>query len=313
MGVATATACAKLGLDCTIYMGAIDVKRQNPNVQTMQLLGAHVIPVESGQQTLKDAINEAIRDWIGDSKTTHYLIGSALGPAPFPDIVHCFQSIQGSELVMQCKYYNIIPHVLCACVGGGSNAMGFFAPFVSDYKHVHGMSPVLYAVEAGGKGELLGDHAKRLTTVSLENKTPSRKKGNARYSIVHGYKSYFLTNNDGQVEKTHSISAGLDYPGVGPHLARLVEEKKIHASYAMDTEVLEALKLFARKEGILFALESAHAAVDACKRARTISRKMNIIINMSGRGDKDLFITAPENDKEMWGQFLKDEIIRLGL
>jgi len=289
-GVATAAACAKLGIECVVYMGAIDVDRQQPNVATMELFGAKVVPVYSGSKTLKDAINEAFRDWAESFSNTYYLIGSALGPSPYPDMVRVFQSVIGRETKAQLAERGVIPEALVACVGGGSNAIGFFEPFLDDE------TPRLVGVEAGGIGQGKGEHASRMT-------------GNgARIGIVHGYKSRFLLDDDGQVAETHSISAGLDYPGIGPELASLGRSGRIEFRRATDTEALEALTFLAKTEGIVFALESAHAASAALSLARSLQRGKAVVVNMSGRGDKDLFITAPLLRPKEWKDFLEREL-----
>ena len=292
-GLATAAACAKLGLDCTIYMGEIDVKRQQPNVATMEMYGAKVHAVKSGSRTLKDAVNEAMRDWAAHPDTTHYVLGSALGPAPFPDIVREFQSVIGYEVEQQCKERNIDVAAMVACVGGGSNAMGFFAPFI-DKKE-----PRLIGAEAGGIGPGVGENACRMT-------------GNAsREGIVQGYKSRFLLDEDGQALPTRSISAGLDYMGIGPQLAALGASGRVEFTSILDKEALEAIQFFAKNEGILFAMESAHAGAAAMKIAKELPKDKAVIINMSGRGDKDLFITSPVFRKQEWINFLKAEVERL--
>lgn len=292
-GLATAAACAKLGLDCTIYMGEIDVKRQQPNVATMEMYGAKVHAVKSGSRTLKDAVNEAMRDWAAHPDTTHYVLGSALGPAPFPDIVREFQSVIGYEVEQQCKERNIDVAAMVACVGGGSNAMGFFAPFI-DKKE-----PRLIGAEAGGIGPGVGENASRMT-------------GNAsREGIVQGYKSRFLLDEDGQALPTRSISAGLDYMGIGPQLAALGTSGRVEFTSILDKEALEAIQFFAKNEGILFAMESAHAGAAAMKIAKELPKDKAVIINMSGRGDKDLFITSPVFRKQEWIDFLKAEVERL--
>lgn len=292
-GLATAAACAKLGLDCTIYMGEIDVKRQQPNVATMELYGAKVHPVTSGSRTLKDAVNEAMRDWAAHPDTTHYVLGSALGPAPFPDIVREFQSVIGYEVKQQCAERNIDIGAMVACVGGGSNAIGFFSPFVDEKK------PRLIGAEAGGIGPGIGENASRMT-------------GNAsREGIVQGYKSRFLLDEDGQALPTRSISAGLDYMGIGPQLAALGASGRVEFTSILDKEALEAISFFAKNEGILFAMESAHAGAAAMKIARELPKNKAVIINMSGRGDKDLFITSPVFRRDEWISFLKAEVERL--
>lgn len=292
-GLATAAACAKLGLDCTVYMGEVDVRRQQPNVASMELYGAKVRAVTSGSRTLKDAVNEAMRDWAAHPNDTHYVLGSALGPAPFPDIVREFQSVIGKEIQKQCAERNIKPTAIIACCGGGSNSIGCFAPFI-DQKE-----PRLIAVEAGGIGPGVGENASRMT-------------GNAsREGIMQGYKSRFLLDEDGQALPTRSISAGLDYCGIGPQLAALGKSGRVEFTSALDREALDALKFFAKNEGVLFAMESSHAGAQAIKMAPTMSKDDVIIINMSGRGDKDIFITSPVFRPEEWKNFLEAEVERL--
>lgn len=292
-GVATAAACAKLGLECIVYMGEVDVRRQQPNVAAMELYGAKVVPVTSGSRTLKDAVNEAMRDWAAHPDTTHYCLGSALGPAPFPDIVREFQSVIGKEVKKQAKERNLDVEALIACCGGGSNSIGFFSPFIDE------KSPRLIAVEAGGIGPGIGENASRMT-------------GNAsREGILQGYKSRFLLDEDGQALPTRSISAGLDYCGIGPQLAELGNSGRVEFSSALDKEALDAVKFFAKNEGILFAMESAHAGAEAIKLAPKIPSNKAIIINMSGRGDKDIFITCPVFRPAEWKEFLISELKRL--
>ncbi len=292
-GVATAAACAKLGLDCTVYMGEVDVRRQQPNVSTMEMYGAKVHAVTSGSRTLKDAVNEAMRDWAANPDTTHYCLGSALGPAPFPDIVREFQSVIGREVERQAKERKLDIAALIACCGGGSNSIGFFSPFI-DRK-----TPRLIAVEAGGTGPGVGQNASRMT-------------GNAsREGIMQGYKSRFLLDEDGQSLPTSSISAGLDYCGIGPQLAALGNAGRIEFTSALDKEALDAVLFFAKNEGVLFAMESAHAGAEAIKLAPTLPKDKAIIINMSGRGDKDIFITCPVFRPEEWKKFLAAELERL--
>ena len=292
-GVATAAACAKLGLDCTVYMGEVDVRRQQPNVSTMEMYGAKVHAVTSGSRTLKDAVNEAMRDWAANPDTTHYCLGSALGPAPFPDIVREFQSVIGREVEKQAKERSLDVAAMIACCGGGSNSIGFFSPFI-DRKE-----PRLIAVEAGGTGPGVGQNARRMT-------------GNAsREGIMQGYKSRFLLDEDGQSLPTSSISAGLDYCGIGPQLAALGNSGRIEFTSALDKEALEAVMFFAKNEGVLFAMESAHAGAEAIKLAPTLPKDKAIIVNMSGRGDKDIFITCPVFRPEEWKKFLASELERL--
>ena len=287
-GVATAAVAAKLGLECRVYMGEVDVRRQRPNVFWMELFGAELVPVGSGSRTLKDAINEALRDWSDTFDRTHYVIGSVMGPSPYPDMVREFQSVVGREVADQCRQLGVQPTALIACVGGGSNALGFFAP------HLEASSPRLIGVEAGGRGPGLGDHAARMS-------------GSGVPGIVHGYKSLFLTDGDGQVAETHSISAGLDYPGVGPQLAHLGSSGRVEFTTASDDEALDAVRLFARTEGIIFALESAHAGAAAIREARALPDDADVVVNVSGRGDKDLFILAGALQPERWAEFLKRE------
>lgn len=270
-GVATAAACALLGLECVVYMGAEDVKRQRMNALRMDLLGATVVPVDSGSRTLKDAINEAIRDWVTHVETTHYVIGSVVGPHPYPMIVRDFQSIIGRETRDQMlQREGRLPDLLIACVGGGSNAIGFFHPFLED-RGVH-----LIGVEAGGRGIDTHHHAATLV--------------GGRVGVLHGAKSYLLQDEDGQVSETHSISAGLDYPGVGPEHAWLKDSGRAEYAFATDEEALDALRLLAETEGILPALESSHALAQAVKVAPLMRNDQTICVCLSGRGDKDLDI-----------------------
>jgi tryptophan synthase beta chain len=287
-GVATAAVCAKLGLSCRVYMGEVDMRRQRPNVFWMERYGAEVVPVKGGSATLKDAVNEALRDWASSFPSTHYLLGSALGPSPYPDMVREFQAVIGRELEQQMHEKGVDCAALVACVGGGSNAIGFFSPFLET------ATPELIGVEAGGRGTGRGDHAARMN-------------GRGRPGIVQGYKSLFLADDDGQVLPTHSISAGLDYPGIGPQLAHLGESGRIRFTTASDAEALEAVRFFARTEGLVFALESAHAAATAMRAAREYPAEKALVVNMSGRGDKDLFILARELDRENWLSFLAAE------
>jgi tryptophan synthase beta chain len=292
-GLATAAACARLGLECAVYMGEVDVARQQPNVAAMELYGARVVPVTSGSRTLKDAINEAMRDWAATFDTTHYLIGSALGPAPFPDMVRAFQSVIGKEVEREIQARNLDVEALVACVGGGSNAIGFFAPFTDK------QSPRLVGAEAGGIGPGPAENAVRMTGTASSD------------GIIHGYKSRFLVTGDGQVAETRSISAGLDYPGIGPELAFLGESGRIEFTSVSDVEALDAVKFFARTEGVIFALESAHGGAAAINLARRTGRGKAVIVNMSGRGDKDIFITSPVFRPDEWKKFLASELSRL--
>ena len=271
-GVATATACALLGLECVIYMGAVDMQRQALNVFRMRLLGAEVRAVKSGSQTLKDAINEAIRDWVTNVRTTHYLLGSALGPHPYPRIVRDFQRVIGEETRQQIlEAEGRLPDLLIACVGGGSNAIGFFHPFLQD----EGVAMV--GVEAGGLGIASGKHAARFAD-------PKR----GRVGVLHGTMTYVLQDEHGNILETHSVSAGLDYPAVGPEHAWLREIGRVEYTYATDEEALEAFRTLARLEGIIPALESAHAVAEAIKRAPKMRPDQIVIVNLSGRGDKDV-------------------------
>jgi len=286
-GVATATMAARFGLECAIYMGEVDVDRQRPNVFWMERLGAKVIPVSDGSRTLKDAINEAFRDWVTNMDTTHYLLGTACGPHPFPEMVTYFQSIIGKEARAQIMTLEgALPKRIYACVGGGSNAMGLFSGFLDD--------PVeLIGVEAGGKGLASGLHASRLCS------------SDASIGVAQGYKTYFLQNSDGQMRETHSIAAGLDYVGVSPILSQLKENGHARFEAATDPEVVEALALTMRKEGLIPALESGHAFAQAFKEAPELSPEDIIIINQSGRGDKDIFTVADAFEDPAWRTFIK--------
>lgn len=267
-GVATATACALFNMPCQVYMGKEDTIRQELNVFRMKLLGTQVIAVESGSRTLKDAINEALRDWIATVKNTHYVIGSVVGPHPFPTIVRNFQAIIGEEAKSQCKEFGFKePDYIIACVGGGSNAMGIFHPFKSS-------NAKLIGVEAGGRGERIGDNSASIS------------KG--QVGVFHGKKSYFLQNADGQIAPAHSVAAGLDYPGVGPEHAAYKESGRAIYVSINDEEALAAYKLLSEKEGIIPALESSHAVAYAVKLAAKLPKDKNILVNLSGRGDKDL-------------------------
>lgn len=269
-GVATATACALLGLDCTVYMGEEDAHRQELNVFRMKLLGAQVSIVKSGSRTLKDAINEALRDWVTNVETTHYIIGSVVGPHPFPLIVRDFQKVIGQEAKEQIlKLEGKLPNAIIACVGGGSNAMGIFYPFLED----EGVR--LIGVETGGLGLNTGKHAASINGGSV--------------GILHGMKSYFLQDEEGQILPTHSVSAGLDYPGVGPEHAYLFESKRAEYVWANDEEALEGFKILSKLEGIIPALEPAHAVLKTIELAKEIGREGVVILNLSGRGDKDMF------------------------
>ena len=279
-GVGSATATALLGLECHVYMGSVDMARQKPNVFRMKLLGAEVIPVESGSKTLKDAINEAIRDWVTNVRTTFYLLGSVLGPHPYPMMVRDFQSVIGVEAREQMlEQAGRLPDVCVACVGGGSNAMGLFHGFRDD-EHVD-----LIGVEAGGHGIDSGEHAARFADPVM-----------GRLGVLHGTRSYVLQNDDGQIMHTHSISAGLDYASVGPEHAYLRQLERAYYTLATDDEALEAFQLLSKLEGIIPALESAHAVAEAIKRAPTMAKDSILLINLSGRGDKDLDTVIRELD-----------------
>ncbi len=270
-GVAVATVAAKFGLDCAIYMGAKDYARQSMNVFRMRLLGAEVIPVHSGSQTLKDATNEAIRDWVANVRNTHYIIGSVVGPHPYPVIVRDFQSVIGKETKRQLKEFEgKLPDYVLACVGGGSNAMGIFYPFI-DKPEVR-----LIGVEAAGMGIESGKHAATITGGSI--------------GVIHGMKSLLLQDENGQVKQTHSISAGLDYPGVGPEHAYLASSKRVEYYAVTDEEALRALKLLSQLEGILPALETSHALAYLEKLMPKLTKDEIVVVNISGRGDKDLDI-----------------------
>jgi tryptophan synthase beta chain len=271
-GVASATAAALLGLECVVYMGSTDIARQQPNVQRMKLLGATVCPVDSGTRTLKDAINEAIRDWVTNVGTTYYLLGSALGPHPYPTIVRDFQSIIGAEARQQMlTAAGRLPDVCVACVGGGSNAIGLFHAFRDD------PGVRLIGVEAGGEGVATGRHAARFADPIM-----------GRPGVLHGTRTFVLQDAAGQIANTHSISAGLDYPAVGPEHAYLREVGRAEYTIADDDEALAAFQLLAQTEGILPALESAHAIAEVVKLAPTLRPDQLILVNLSGRGDKDL-------------------------
>ena len=285
-GVATATMAAKFGFDCTIYMGEIDVERQRPNVFWMERLGAEVVSVKEGTRILKDAINEAFRDWVSNMDTTHYVLGTACGPHPFPEMVTYFQSIIGKEAREQIlEREGKLPLRVYACVGGGSNALGIFSGFMDD--------PVeLVGVEAGGKGLESEAHAARL---ALKD---------ARVGVAQGYKTYFLQDADGQMKETHSVAAGLDYVGVSPILSHLKETKRVRFEAATDAEVVEALSLTIRKEGVIPALESAHAFAHAFKEVQQLPQSESVIINQSGRGDKDIFTVADAFEDPNWKNFI---------
>jgi tryptophan synthase beta chain len=268
-GVATATACALLGLECRVYMGTEDMARQALNVFRMRTLGAEVTGVDSGSRTLKDAINEAMRDWVTTVETTHYILGSVLGPHPFPQIVRDFQSVIGREARSQIlKREGTLPTLLIACVGGGSNAIGLFHPFLRD------PSVRMVGVEAGGEGIDSGRHAARFQE--------------HRDGVLHGTRTYVLQNEDGQIRETHSVSAGLDYPAVGPEHAMLFDARRVQYTYATDQEALDAFGYLARVEGILPALEPAHAVAHLRKIGPVLTPEDLVVLNLSGRGDKDV-------------------------
>jgi tryptophan synthase beta chain len=272
-GVATATVCARLGLDCVVYMGAVDIERQAINVYRMKLLGATVVPVTSGSQTLKDALNEALRDWVTNVHDTFYIIGKVAGPHPYPLMVRDFNSVVGREARAQMlDQYGKLPSALVACVGGGSNAIGLFHAFLND------ADVAIYGAEAAGEGLATGHHAASLAA--------------GRPGVLHGNRTYVLCDDDGQIVETHSVSAGLDYPGVGPEHAFLKDEGRVEYLGVTDDEALAAFHTLARTEGILAALESSHAVALAMKLARDMPRDATVLVNLSGRGDKDVHTIA---------------------
>jgi tryptophan synthase beta chain len=282
-GVATATVCALFGLACVVYMGTEDVRRQRLNVFRMKLLGAEVREVDSGSRTLKDAINEALRDWVTNVADTYYLLGSALGPHPYPLMVREFQSIIGREARAQIlEQEGRLPDALVACVGGGSNSIGLFHPFLGD------ASVRMVGVEAGGTGAELGLHAARFN-----------ERGGGRPGVLQGTMSYVLQDERGQIASTHSISAGLDYPSIGPEHAFLHDAGRVEYVSASDDEALEAFRLLSQLEGIIPALESAHAVAHALKLARELTREQLIVVNLSGRGDKDVHTVAEKTGEEI--------------
>jgi tryptophan synthase beta chain len=285
-GVATATMAAKFGFSCTIYMGDVDVERQRPNVFWMERLGAEVVPVKEGTRILKDAINEAFRDWATNMDHTHYVLGTACGPHPFPEMVTYFQSIIGKEAREQMMAREgRLPNRVYACVGGGSNALGIFSGFLND--------PVeLVGVEAGGEGLETGRHASRLASTD------------GSIGVAQGYKTFFLQNMDGQMQETHSVAAGLDYVGVSPILASMKEEGRVRFAATPDKEVLDAMSLTLKKEGLVTALESAHAFAQAFKEAPDLSKEDIVLINLSGRGDKDIFTIADAFKDPAWRAFI---------
>jgi len=287
-GLATATVCAKFGLECIVYMGAKDYKRQRPNVFWMEQLGTTVIPVEAGCQTLRDAINAALRDLISNPEDTHYLLGTVCGPNPYPAMNTYFQKIIGEETRVQTiAQTGKLPDYLLACVGGGSNALGLFYDFLDDD------TVKMIGVEAGGKGVGGHEHAARFEGGSV--------------GVAEGFKSYFLQNEDGQLSDTHSISAGLDYAGIGPQIAYLKDTGRVSFSYALDEEVLSAYQMLVQSEGVFAAMESSHAVSEVIKLAPSLDKNKVIVFNCSGRGDKDLFIVTRELGDKGFKQFLSDQ------
>jgi tryptophan synthase beta chain len=272
-GVATATVAALFNLPCTVYMGEVDIARQQPNVFRMRLLGAEVVPVKSGTRTLKDAMNEALRDWVANVENTFYIIGTVAGPHPYPEMVRDFQSVIGDEAKAQHQEAEgRLPDALVACIGGGSNAMGLFHPFLDD------SSVEIYGVEAAGDGVETGRHAASIT--------------GGRPGVLHGNRTYLLQDADGQIADAHSISAGLDYPGIGPEHSWLHSIGRANYVSATDTEALEAFQLLSRVEGIIPALEPSHALAYVKKLAPKLGKNKTVIVNLSGRGDKDIFAVA---------------------
>ena len=272
-GVATATACARFGLECVVYMGEVDVERQQPNVFRMKLLGAEVVPVSSGSRTLKDALNEALRDWVANVENTFYCIGTVAGPHPYPEMVRDFQAVIGREAKEQIlEAEGRLPDALVAAIGGGSNAMGLFYPFLDDAE------VEMFGVEAAGRGLNTGQHAASIL--------------GGRPGVLHGNRTYLLMDEEGQITEAHSISAGLDYPGIGPEHAWLHEVGRVNYVAATDAEALEAFQLCSQLEGIIPALEPAHALAHVMKMAPEMDRNEIIIMNMCGRGDKDIFTVA---------------------
>jgi tryptophan synthase beta chain len=281
-GVATATICARYGLECVVYMGSEDVKRQSPNVYRMHLLGAKVVPVESGSKTLKDALNEAMRDWVTNVDNTFYIIGTVAGPHPYPTMVRDFQSVIGKECIQQMPemHNGRQPDAVLACVGGGSNAMGIFHPYIR-YEHTR-----LIGVEAAGEGLDSGKHS-----ASLQRGSPG---------VLHGNRTYILQDDNGQITETHSISAGLDYPGVGPEHAFLKDIGRAEYVGVTDKEALDAFHYLCRTEGIIPALESSHAVAYAMKLAKTMRPDQSILVNLSGRGDKDIGTVADLSNADFY-------------
>lgn len=279
-GVASATIAARLGLECVVYMGADDIERQAPNVYRMKLLGAKVVPVTSGSRTLKDALNEALRDWVTNVDDTFYIIGTVAGPHPYPVLVRDFQSIIGREARVQCmEMEGRLPDSLVACVGGGSNAIGMFYPFLEDE------SVAMYGVEAGGDGVETGRHAAPLSA--------------GKPGVLHGNKTYVMADDDGQIIETHSVSAGLDYPGVGPEHSWLKDIGRVNYVSINDDEALEAFHLTTQREGIIPALESSHAVAYGLKLASEMDKDKIVMVNLSGRGDKDIQTIAAIDQIEL--------------
>ncbi len=288
-GLATATVAARFGFECEIFMGEVDMARQRPNVFWMQQLGATVTPVTYGTRTLKDAVNESMKNWIENLEDTHLLVGSALSAHPYPSIVRDFQSIIGREVREQMmEAEGRLPDCLVACVGGGSNAIGLFHPFLEE------KSVEMIGAEAGGFGIPSGLHSARFEGGQL--------------GIIEGYKSYFLTDGDGQTRTTHSVAAGLDYAGIGPEHAWLHDQGRVTYTNVTDSETIDALKLLMRTEGIIPALESSHAVAEAIKRAPLMGQDKIMVVNLSGRGDKDIFIVAEALRDQEWLDFLERKV-----
>ena len=299
-GVATATMAARMGFDCTIYMGAVDVERQRPNVFWMEQLGAEVVSVTDGSATLKDAINESFRDWAYSMADTHYVLGTACGPHPFPQIVAYFQRIIGEESREQMLAApGRLPDRVYACVGGGSNATGIFLGFLDDAE------VELVGIEAGGRGLATGEHAARLAD---KVGSPGVKVGSP--GVAQGYKTYFFQDAEGQMRHTHSVSAGLDYIGVSPILAHLSDIGRVRVEAATDNEVIDALKRMMKTEGIIGALESTHALAGALRETGAMSPDQTVLISLSGRGDKDIFTIADALEDENWKRFLKEKVAK---
>ena len=272
-GVATATVCALFGLECVVYMGAKDIERQAPNVFRMKLLGAKVVSVETGSKSLKNAINEAMRDWIANADNTYYLLGTVTGPHPYPMMVRDFHSVIGRETKQQIlEAENKLPDALVACIGGGSNSIGLFHPFIDDE------NVKMYGVEAAGKGLETQEHSSSIAKGSV--------------AVLHGNKTYFMQDDDGQITDAHSISAGLDYPGIGPEHSYLHDIGRVEYVSATDDEALENFQLLCKCQGIIPALESSHGISFACKLAKTMTKEQIIVVNLSGRGDKDINTVA---------------------